>query len=192
MDGAVASAFADASRFFVDVVEEIGVNDWEKPGLGAWNVLELVAHANRAHTTLEGYLIDPQPPARVATEYFSDEAIAARARAGVVALGEDRATAVATTSARVIALVEATAGDATLNTPAGPVTLSRYVPSRIAELTIHSLDLIRALDLKIEAPRSALKESLTFASDRALTRQPEAVLFALSGRGPLPAGYSIY
>ena len=64
MDETVA-AFASAADFLVVVVDRIGPSDWAQPGLGSWDVRELVAHANRGMTTVEQYLTDPMDPASV-------------------------------------------------------------------------------------------------------------------------------
>ena len=81
-----------------------------------------------------------------------------RAREAVLALGDDPKGAVASTAARVIALVRKTSANATLGSPLRTMTLAEYLPSRIAELTIHGLDLARALQVEQAAPESALRE----------------------------------
>lgn len=62
MDDPLATAFALASRFLVEAVRLVPYEDWESPGLGIWSVRELVGHANRGQTTVEDYLLRPQPP----------------------------------------------------------------------------------------------------------------------------------
>jgi uncharacterized protein (TIGR03083 family) len=192
MDGAVVTAFRDASRFLVDSVRLVPDSAWGAPGLGSWSVRELVAHANRGQTTVEDYLRHPQPPQPQGSAYFNDEAVAARGRDAVLALGDDAARAVAAASAQVTALVEQSPPDATIGSPAGTMTLAQYLPSRIAELTIHALDIIRAVGADATAPATALEESLVFAARRAANRSGQDVLLAVTGRGQLPADYSVY
>lgn len=72
------------------------------------------------------------------------------------------------------------------------MTLAQYLPSRIAELTIHSLDIARAAGVELTAPTSALRESLMFVARRAATRSGQDILLALTGRGQFPPGYSVY
>jgi len=192
MDDVSVTAFREASGFLVEVVRLVPDQGWDAPGLGDWSVHELVAHANRGHTTLEEYLLRPQQPQPPGSTYFSDEAIAARGREAVRALGDDPARAVAAASAAVLALIEKSPPEATIGSPAGTMTLAQFLPSRTAELTIHGLDISRAIGADVPAPRTALRESLVYVAQRAAGKSGQDVLLALSGRGPLPAGYSVY
>jgi len=73
------------------------------------------------------------------------------------------------------------------------MTLSEYLPSRTAELTIHGTDIVRALGSELAAPTEALVESLAFVTEWCATKGiGEVVLRALSGRAPLPSGFSAY
>jgi uncharacterized protein (TIGR03083 family) len=192
MDDGSVTAFRDASGFLVEAVRLVPDSAWDTPGLGSWSVRELVAHANRGHTTVEEYLLRPQPPQPPDSTYFTEEAIAARGREAVRALRDDPAAAVAAASTAVIALVEQTPPEAKIGSPAGTMTLAQFLPSRTAELTIHALDIVRAVGADLSAPPSALRESLVFVAQRAAGRSGQDVLLALSGRGRLPAGYSVY
>lgn len=192
MDDRCRNAFAEASRYFVEVVRRVPPDGWVKPGLGSWSVRELAGHANRAHTTVEEYLQHPRPPEPPDSAYFSSEMIAERGRQAVAALGDDPAAAIAADSARVLALVEATPLDATLGSPMGTMTLAEYLPSRVAELAVHGLDVLRATGGDLLPPPMVLEEALAFAGRRAARREGVAVLLALTGRGGLRPGYSIY
>jgi len=130
MEGPLVKAFGMASRFFAEAVGLVPETAWHQNGLGDWSVLELVAHGNRAHTTLEEYLLRPRPPEAPGSSYFSDEAVAERGREAVAALGADPVRAVVAASGRAIALVERTPANTTLGSPAGtmvPVLISRRV-----------------------------------------------------------------
>jgi len=72
------------------------------------------------------------------------------------------------------------------------MTLAQFLPSRTAELTIHALDIVRAIGADLSAPPTALRESLVYVAQRAARKSGQDVLLALSGRAPLPAGYSVY
>jgi hypothetical protein len=72
------------------------------------------------------------------------------------------------------------------------MTLAHYLPSRVAELTIHGLDILHAVDAELPPPATALQWSLMFVAQRAAGRSGQDVLLALTGRGELPPGYSIY
>jgi hypothetical protein len=193
MEGPLVLAFGLASRFFAEAVGLVPAPAWQQGGLGGWDLLELVAHGNRAHTTLEEYLLRPRPPEPAGSSYFSDEAVAARSREAVAALGTDPVRAVVAASERAIALVERTPANATVGSPAGTMALGVYLPSRIAELTIHGLDVAGALGLELAAPPLALVESLRFLTGRLVKKgDGQAVLLALAGRAPLPPGLSAY
>jgi hypothetical protein len=189
----LAQAFGMASRFFAEAVGLAPVAAWQSRGLGDWPLLELVAHGNRAHTTVEEYLLRPRPPEPPGSSYFSNEAVAERGRQAVAALGGDPLRAVVAASERAIALVEKTPANASVGSPAGTMTLGAYLPSRIAELTIHGLDVIAALGAELAAPPLALVESLRFVTGRLVKKgEGQAVLLALAGRAPLPPGLSAY
>lgn len=136
--------------------------------------------------------LNPQRPEPRESDYFSAGAVAARGREAVAALGYNPVVAVETASTRVIELVERTPAEAPIGSPAGTMTLAQYLPSRIAELTIHSLDIARAAGVELTAPTSALRESLMFVARRAATRSGQDILLALTGRGQFPPGYSVY
>jgi uncharacterized protein (TIGR03083 family) len=196
MDDPSARAFEAASRHFVGLVASVPDDRWAAPALGTWTVKELVAHANRAHTTVVDYTERPQPPAAPGSDYFSSASIEARAREAVAALGDDpsavRAT-VAAASRTAVDLVGRCPPDTVLGTPAGAVPLAVYVPSRVAELAVHGLDLSRALggDGPV-LPAEVLEEALVFVARRAARGAGAEVLLALTGRGDLPDGFNVY
>jgi uncharacterized protein (TIGR03083 family) len=193
VDGQLADTYEAASAFFVQATQSVPDTAWGSVGLGKWTVLDLVGHGNRAHTLVEEYVLRPQPPVGPGSDYFSEARINERAREAVSALGDDPKGSVVSTAARVIALVRSTPADATLGSPAMTTTLAGYLPSRIAELTIHGLDLTSALGTEIEAPQPALLESLRFVAVPLVKQgKGKRALLALSGRVALPPGFSAY
>jgi hypothetical protein len=74
----------------------------------------------------------------------------------------------------------------------GTMRFIDYLPTRIFELTIHSLDLAAALGRPDQPPETALAVTLELASGLAI-RQSRAgeLLLAITGRQALAAGYSI-
>ena len=92
----------------------------------------------------------------------------------------------------VLALVEGLPDDHPMHTPGGVRPLSRYLPSRVAELTIHTVDLARALGVEAEPPRECVRTTLYALADYAVRQGTGAeVAFALTGRAPLPPGFSV-
>lgn len=195
MDEALTAGYRAGSQFLRDAIALIPDDGWDQPGIGTWTLRELVGHANRAHTLIEEYLLRPRPPEPADGPYFRPEAIAQRGREAVAALGDDPAATVAADAEAAIALIGRTDPDATVGSPIRTMSLRQYVPSRTAELTIHALDIAAALGADLVPPPPALQESLAFSARLSALRSAEAgtaVLLALSGRGTLPAGFSVY
>jgi hypothetical protein len=68
-----------------------------------------------------------------------------------------------------------------------------YLPTRVFELVVHTLDLAAALSLEVSVPESASSITLHLLADLA-ARQPgkaAPLLLAATGRGPLPGRYSV-
>jgi uncharacterized protein (TIGR03083 family) len=194
------AAFAAAADMLVDLAGRIPADAWEGPGLGEWTVRELAGHAGRSLTTVEAYLADP--PDRVdvpsAAAYFEligsvpAADVAERGRAAGRALGADPATTLAEQAGRAIVAVSGAKANALVGTVAGGMRLADYLPTRIFELTVHSLDLGAATGLDVEPPRPALEISLQIVAELAVRPGLAApLLLAVTGRGPLPPGFSV-
>lgn len=204
MMGSERVTFDDAAECFLDAVELIGDDDWDRSALGEWSVRDLVGHTSRALLTVEAYLgIEPQPGApRVhdAAGYYiaamgsiGDPALVAqRGRDAGAALGDEPGQALADLATRVLTLVASTPGTADVATPVGTMTLDAYLPTRTFELAVHTLDLIAALDLDATVSDSVLEACLGVAASLAARRGDGArLLRALTGRERLGEGYSI-
>jgi uncharacterized protein (TIGR03083 family) len=193
-------AFAVAARWFADMAA-YAVDALERPGLGEWTVRDLVGHTSRSLITVETYLSDdpglavdiPTTVAYYVTTRSADPAqVAERGRAAGAALGDDPAAAIAALVERVPGRVDAAADDARLVTPFGTMTLAEYLPTRTFELTVHTGDLLRALDHDAEPPAAAARSALRLAADlTADGGRATAVLATLTGRATLQTGYSV-
>jgi hypothetical protein len=139
---------------------------------------------------LEQYLY--QPIEAQGPEYFADDAIEARGREAALSLGADPLVEVSEASAVAIDIVRTNPPETTLGSPLGTVTLAQYVPSRTAELTIHTLDIVGAIGSSLEAPSAAVADSLAFVAGRARGATAQSLLLALTGRCELPPGFSLY
>lgn len=201
MEGALVRAYEAASGFFVAALKAVPGTAWAAPALGTWSVRDLVGHANRAHTLVEEYLLRPVPPQPPDSDYFSPGAIAARAREAAMRLGDHPEKTVTECSQRTIALIRQAPAGAEVSGPMGTMALADYLPSRTAELTVHTLDLTRALGTfpgvtpgaLPSAPAEALAESLRSVTSQLVRRgHGETALLALSGRAELPPGFSAY
>ena len=203
--GTVRQSFRDAAGAFVDVVAAVGADDWTKPGLGVWTVRDLAGHTSRALVTVETYL-DPsttahEPALADAVDYFraaaaglaNADAIAERGRQAGAALVEDPHATVAALAGRVLALVDGSPDHALITSPMGTMALIGYLPTRIFELAAHTLDLAAAIGVAVPAELAVpLRASLHLAADLVDVRGHSAdVLLALTGRRPLPEGFSV-
>jgi hypothetical protein len=179
--------FRAASRFFVDAVAAVPVEQYGAPWSEEWRVLDLIGHGNRAHLLPVEYYERPVP--RAGPDYMLAENVAERGRKAVRELGDDPVTAVRAASDRVLAVVAAAPDDARVGTPFGEQPLGAYLRSRTAELVLHGLDLAT----KLHPPPEALVECAVFLVERAVqSGRGLDVVRALSGRGGLPRGFNVY
>lgn len=201
MDAAVA--FESAAGCFAELVDTIPVDALSGPGLGEWDLRSLVGHAGRSLTTVITYLAKPAAAVDVpsATAYYSwvvqqvgaDPAgVAERGRQAGIALGQDPSAAVHALLDKALAAVSAAADDPVIETLAGGMRLSDYLPTRTFELVVHTLDIAGALGRDVTIPPMALAETIRLATDLAVLQgDGPAVLLALTGRKPLRDSYSV-
>jgi len=193
------ATYLAAGRHFRGVLARIPSEAWDKPGLGEWDVRTLAGHTSRALVTVLTYLERPAEQVAVASAaaYFSGQdftsspGITARATAAARELGPEPAETVDRMLVRlneVIPLVE----DRVIETIVGGMRLSDYLPTRIFELAVHSLDLAAACGIRTALPAdvelAAAKLSVEIAAARG---ECSKLLLALTGRAALPAGYSV-
>jgi uncharacterized protein (TIGR03083 family) len=192
-------AFRSAAAWFVDLVRLIPGDGWSRPGLGEWNVRELVGHATRAFGTVETYLMDPAESEDVTdpVDYYvlagqaDPEAIAQRGREAGIALGDDPSAVVAAAAERTLALVDVSPDDALVTSRGGGMRLDRYLATRTFELVIHGLDIVLATGVDSPPPEACLLPTAALATALAVRKgDGPAVCLALTGRRPLPPAYS--
>ena len=193
-------AFEAAARWFVTTAAEVD-GRWDAPGLGEWDVRALVGHTSRSLRTVEEYLA--KPPDHVEIEsaplyYAATRAMAAgpgvaqRGRDAGQALGDQPATAVAELADRVVPLVRGCTGEELCTTIAGGMRLRDYLPTRTFELAVHTSDLCVALGLPLSVPASAARQALQLVTELVVEDGLAGdALLALTGRGPLPGGFSV-
>jgi Mycothiol maleylpyruvate isomerase N-terminal domain len=187
VDTPAVEPFRAASRFFVDCVAAVPVDQYQTPWSDDWRILDLIGHGNRANLLPVEYYERPVPAA--GPEYLRPENIAVRAKQAVREMGDNPVAAVRAASDRVLAVVASAPDDATVGTPFGEQALDAYLRSRTAELVLHGLD----LGTDVEPPPTALLECGEFLVARAVRAgQGRDVVRALGGRGPLPPGFSVF
>ncbi|MGS0686297.1 maleylpyruvate isomerase N-terminal domain-containing protein [Nakamurella sp. GG22] len=195
--------FADAARCFADLVDRIPETAWDGPGLGEWDLRALVGHTSRSLTTLITYLQRPAPSEVVlsAVAYYEwvtvqvgadPAAVAERGRQAGVALGVHPADTVRQLLGDAARALDAVDADPLIETLAGGMLLTSYLPTRTFELTVHTLDIAAACGVRVTPPAEAVADALQLATAVATARgDGERVLLALTGRTPLPAGFSV-
>ncbi|MDQ1563873.1 MAG: hypothetical protein QOI14_824, partial [Actinomycetota bacterium] len=72
------------------------------------------------------------------------------------------------------------------------IPLSEYLRTRVFELVVHSMDIAKATDLDHGIPAHVVANTADLAARVAVRKgNGEDILFALTGRRPLPLRYSI-
>jgi len=204
------NAYRDAAGWFAETTAAI-TDQWERVALGEWTVRDLVGHTSRSLLTVESYLAagrevtgDPARPPAVdianAVDYYGvigagagdPAAVAERGRAAGRALGAEPAASVAGIVGRVLAEVDDASGDEFVLTPFGGMLLADYLPTRVFELAVHGCDLAVSLGVPPTVPESAVSIAVHLLGDLAVRggTGPE-LLLAGTGRGPLPARFSV-
>lgn len=163
-----------------------------------------MGHTSRSLITVSTYLQAPASTADLAgpAEYYaamrgfmSDagaEAIIERGRQAGRDLGSDPAAAVDALVSK--ALDDLDGVDDPLITVIGGfgIRLSHYLPTRIFELAVHSLDIARVTGLSADLPTEVLETAAMLATQIAVELgQGEILLMALTGRAELPRTFSV-
>jgi uncharacterized protein (TIGR03083 family) len=199
----IREAYDAAAGCFIDTVAGIAVDQWEQPGLGVWTVRDLVGHTCRALSTVEAYVQKPAPQLEVErpADYFlrakaalaDPAAVAARGREAGQALGSEPSRMVREIASRVLQRVQTTPDTLLVGTPVGGMRLIDYLPSRVFELAVHTLDLATALALEVTIPETATRVTLYLLADLAAEQPGLAapLLLAATGRCALPVRYSV-
>ncbi|NMR29756.1 maleylpyruvate isomerase N-terminal domain-containing protein [Crystallibacter degradans] len=194
-----AATYLAAAQHFREVMARIPDSAWDEPGLGDWNVRTLAGHTSRALVTVLTYLERPAQNIDVEStaayyaglDFTSSPDITARA----VAAGEELGPAPLETVDRLLAQlgsVVPVVSDRVIETIAGGMRFSDYLPTRIFELAVHSLDLAAACgvpaSLSPEVEMAAMKVAMEIAAARG---DGSLLLLALTGRASLPPGFSV-
>jgi uncharacterized protein (TIGR03083 family) len=196
-------AFLSSAESFVALVGSIQVAELASPGLGDWDLRSLVGHTSRSLVTVETYLDQPADAVEVPTaaDYYlliaasgaaSGDAVVERGRQAGAALGDDPAGHVRDLAERASVKLAAYDASYALTTIAGGMVLGEYLRTRTFELVVHGLDIARASGVEPAYDEGALVDAATLAAEVAVrSGHGPTLLAALTGRGELPAGYSI-
>jgi uncharacterized protein (TIGR03083 family) len=198
------ATYSSAADAFLDLVAPVPLERYTGPGLGAWDLRSLIGHTGRSLVTVATYLTRPAESvaAQSSGEYFAIVAGVAAADDGAIhrrgvdaglALADDPLGSLRDSLAAAQRALDLLDGrDAVVETAAGGMRVSDYLPTRTFELVVHSLDIARALDAAFEPPPAALAEAVHVATDAVLAQgRGVDVLLALTGRTPLPPDSSV-
>lgn len=194
------AVYRQAGEHVTSLIAGLPADQWDAPALGPWTVRTLVGHIGRAFTTITEYLARPAAThdVRSTADYYlvaltmTDPAsIQARAEQAAQALGDDPPTAIRRFRDAALGALTGT-GDPLITTVAGGMRLSDYLPTRIFELAVHSVDLARATGQPDALPAAVCDSAVQVAVAIGARRgEGQSVLLALTGREPLPDGYSV-
>lgn len=151
-------AFAAECQTAEATLHDIPDEAWSLPGLGEWNLAELVAHLTRGAGRLSEYADErrghEEEPVCDRVSYWLDDleaeapAIAERARQAAAAVTPtewpDRFARAWRASASA---VEQLGPEAVIPTLRGPMQVVEYLATRVLEVTVHHADVRSALDL---------------------------------------------
>jgi uncharacterized protein (TIGR03083 family) len=188
-------AFEEAAHAFVELVGQVR-GDWDRPGLGVWDLRSLVGHAARALVTVTTYLDTPatdedltSPAAYLVGSGAVDaEVVAERGRKAGTDLGREPAAWVAAAAERAVARVRAADPETLLATVNGGMRLVSYLPTRTFELVVHGADIAAALGLEPDVPPAALREAAVLATEVVLAQgRGQDLVLTLTGRADWPA-----
>jgi uncharacterized protein (TIGR03083 family) len=193
-------AFCVAADHVVALTDAIPPDMWDGVALGEWTVRSLVGHIGRAMSTVVDCLARPatEQTVRSTIDYYilvaeriDAEAVRMRGDQAGAALGDRPAPVLREMRDRAVRSLTQT-DDRLVTTAVGGMLWSDYLPTRTFELAVHGLDLARATGQPPLLPPEVLREVVPLATDLVLQRgHAETVLFALTGRCALPAGFSV-
>ena len=195
--------FLCATGSYVAQVAAIPVDALTGPGLGDWDLRALVGHASRSLVTVETYLDQPAEVVDVETaaDYYvamarsggaNGPAVVERGRQAGLALGADPAAFVGALADRVRAKLERYDASYALTTIAGGMRLREYLRTRTFELVVHGYDIAAATGVEARFRDDALVDAATLAAEVAvMTGRGADLLLAVTGRRPLPRGFSV-
>jgi uncharacterized protein (TIGR03083 family) len=194
----VRASFPDVADVFLSAVAAVRPEQWDQPGLGEWSVRELTGHALRAFQTLERLCdsIGDRPAIASASAYYRAGLGVPGAHGGIAERGReagaqlvDPVATVRMTIEQALGRLAATPDEHVGETLCGPMRLADYLPTRVVEAGLHTLDLQAATDQPLALPASANGVILGVLAD--LADMP-TVLRALAGRRSLPEGFNLF
>ncbi|MEJ2860931.1 maleylpyruvate isomerase N-terminal domain-containing protein [Actinomycetospora flava] len=197
--------YAEAAQAVSGLVGRIPEDAWDRPGLGEWDLRALVGHTSRSFVTVLTYLERPADTEDIDSpegyyallpsmtgEGLDQAAVAQRGRDAGAALGDDPAAAFTALAGRAVAAARAADPDALIASIAGGLRVASYVPTRTVELVVHGHDIAAATGLEVAFTDHTITQVATvLARTGVRLGHGRLLLDALTGRAPLPPGFSV-
>ena len=138
---------------------------WTNEALGVWNVRDLVGHTSRAILLVEEYATE----GTTRSGFGTPDEIAERGRQAGQALGDDPVEG-ADARSRIVSSNSWNACRTTIRcTRRAACVRSRATsPTRVAELTIHTIDVANALGVDADPPPECVRATLYVLADYAV------------------------
>ncbi len=199
------SIFTAAATAFSALVDRLPPDRWDGPGLDSWDLRALTGHTSRALVTVSTYLGRPALTEAFTTPeaYFAAiaaastgtavdaSAVTERGRLAGEALGDDPAASVRTMVADALSALDRP-DDPLIETIGGGMRLSAYLPTRVFELAVHSLDIVAATGVDFSLPDDVVADAVALAGRISVVAGDGVpVLMTLTGRRSLPGGFSV-
>ena len=196
--------FRQAATFFSDVAAEVRPDQWDTLALGEWSVRELVAHASRTFASVHDWAspqrtasrVEVPSPAGFYVRMFApgggNAGVMEQARESAQMLEGDIATQVRAARADALAVLIEISDHHPVASRAGGMRFIDWLATRTVELTVHGLDLAAAIGSTAAPGEAALRTTFGVLSEIAIAQhKAPGLLLALTGRHPLPTGFSL-
>ncbi len=194
-----------AAATFADLAARVSATQLAGPGLGDWSVRELLGHIVSSGLSPVSPYDGQQPDLAAPSAYFAvlnaasleeiqsvNALTTQNARKIGLELGEDPGPVVSRRVETAMSALKNVDDEDLVATPVGSMRLRDWLPTRTLELVVHSSDIAVATGLEVDFPADALSESAALvARGAAVIGAGLPVLQALTGRDPLPAGFSM-
>lgn len=175
---------------------------FEQVGLGQWGVGELVGHSARPLAAVVEHLdaaVGRDRPLRLAgagDHHLTSRgvppgtgALARRGREVAQALGADPMGRLRELAGAAVDRLRAVDEDAVVLIPIGMVTVEDYLPTAVAELSVHTCEVAAVIGAQADVRRPVAEVAFAVLGEVAAAQSAAAgPLLALAGRGVWPQG----
>ncbi len=163
--------FLKCAYDFKNLIEQINESTYAQIALGNWTCISLIGHTLRSIRTVSVYVADPlfdiEPDLKVASDYFGvldlkNKSLMEQVELRGISEGEsikhDVLGQVETSIKDVITDVSQLSSKAVVKVIQDlTIPVTEYLKTRIFELTVHSLDIAKAMNLEFKPNDEAIK-----------------------------------